>query len=64
LPSPLKEKRSKSPCSAKTADASGEPSVFSYCELRLMPVDNLSNIGVIHKIQQRKNAVTKSVGGD
>jgi hypothetical protein len=49
---------------AKTAVASREPSVLSNCELRLMPVDNVSNVGVIQKIQQRENAVTKSVGED
>ena len=49
MPSPLKEMRSKSPHSAKTAVASGEPSVLSDCELKLKPVDNVSNIGVIHE---------------
>ena len=49
MPLPLKLKRSKSPRSAKAAEASGEPSVLSNCESRLKPVDNVSNIGVLHE---------------
>lgn len=49
MPSPIKEKRSTHPRSAKAAEASREPPVLSDCELRLKTVDNVSKIGVLHK---------------
>ena len=53
MPSPIKEKRSTHPRSAKAAEASREPPVLSDCELILKPVDNVSKIGVIHENSAR-----------
>ena len=54
MPSPIKEKRSTHPRSAKAAEASREPPVLSDCELRLKTVDNVRKIGVLHENSGRR----------